>query len=156
MCEIIGKYVGRKKTLQGYKFALRDKKTGKIFSSATGIEYEVGMVKIPKHQIAFGLYWSTQLLNPKSVSYNRNYIGKTGIYECYQDAFNMGVSFNSEVNFSMLKETNCEPVVVKMTFSGAKTHIGHYGGDVVLLSDEILNMKVVRPVRKINYDLYWR
>jgi hypothetical protein len=97
----------------GYKIAA--KRDGKYYSIATGIEYKIGLVEVPKSQKKIITDWGN-ILNPYNQFYLSNYIGMTAVFEDLCEAKTALKSLHSNELLS-----GYELVILKMTIQKTKT-----------------------------------
>lgn len=104
-------------TFTGYKVAIKRRdKNGKVryYSPATGVEYKVGPVEIPKSQNNYiSVYFAGNLLNPKSAPFRKELVGYTAVFVERHDA---EILFYDILDGLFLTEyTNTDIVIVYMT-----------------------------------------
>lgn len=84
MC-YIKKKIENKTQFTGYKVAAKDNETGKYYSIATGIEYKIGPIEVPKNQNKLMSSWKN-ILDPDCSFYISQYRGLTAIFDELNDA----------------------------------------------------------------------
>jgi hypothetical protein len=117
MCQLDGGRVKHIKTFTGYKVAVQDKETNRLFSPATGLEYTLGIVKPVYHQKRITSYFRDDLLskNPGVCTYSKNMIGRTTVFRNFNDARYLWHC----INIYCGDWSDYRAVLLKMKISGA-------------------------------------
>lgn len=142
MCEIIRKYKG--KTFTGYKVVLEVK--DKIYSPATGIEYQVGQVPVPETRGTYHSKYFTNMIDVNSFAHNKKYRGLTAVYVDLVSAENLGWRIHkwvieNDYEQYILGNSMIKVKIVQMKLSGRLFHGIYNSNDIILGSriDEITN-----------------
>ena len=132
MCNLTDKI--KDKTFTVYKVAREV--DGRYYSPATGIEYTVGPVPVPKKQGSLsvqsgqrGLFFFKNVLDPAEAYFNPNMIGRTAGFIHPWDA-------QKEITHLKSYVFNVKFVILKMILSEDLMR-GHYGGDPVVAGKHI-------------------
>lgn len=126
----------------GYKvLAIKD---GKYYSTFTGQEIKVGIVKkAPKECKRLSHYWSLDIEYGVEVCgfYNRKFNGKTGAFTSLNDAFALYIEVRA-----LMRYPNYKAVLVKIVFDGIIIN-GNYRHHPIIAGHTI---KSITKVRKVN------
>ena len=149
MCELTEKYP--KKQFVGYKAALRDKTTGKLYSIATFVEYKKGKVQRLTNRRAYRAkaridkiidppFCDAIFMTKGQYAHSESLAGKTAAFLAQEHARHIAHSAASDMT-----DENYEAVIVRITLSDSKQLLrGKYKYDPVVAGDTIENIAVVK------------
>lgn len=129
MCDLKNKI--EEKEVTGYKVVIEI--DGKYYSPCTGVEYEVGLVKIPKVQKNYvsNVVFSG-LLEENHFAYSKNMIGRTCVFS--------RIIYAQKLQQYFLKNENGKFKIIKMTLKNDLMS-GTYGGYTVYGGRYIVSME---------------
>jgi hypothetical protein len=143
MCILIDRFE-EEEEFTGWKVAVLNKKTGKLYSPATGMLYKIGPVKMIKVSKAMTTYFNHNF-NTRDLTKSdhcrfirKEYFGKTSVFVEKEDALKLLSGLNNWHN--KCSENYCF-VLIKMTLSGKLWNavIGRYGyGEMILIAGTII------------------
>lgn len=129
MCDLKNRI--EEKEVTGYKVVIEI--DGKYYSLCTGVEYEVGLVKIPRVQKNYVPdVIINNLLKEGSIGYNENMIGRTCVFE--------SILYAIRLQQECIESRKGKFPIIKMTLKNDLMS-GTYDGDTVYGGRYIVSME---------------
>jgi len=142
MCDLIKTY--SKKTFTGYKIVARKKRTKKLYSIATGIEYpQDGKITVPEKQHRITSHFCDNILESTFAGFREEMVGRTAAFVCFIDAKCMFSIIDRQTKEEEFVRKNYAIELWRICLSSALMQ-GEYGRDPVVAGRHIKFLKKMR------------